>query len=87
MEGIIINFRMARHHTKGNQMIITIKDIDSKEKAEKLVGKEVVWKTPGKKGNEIKGKIASTHGNNGSLRVAFERGMPGQAIGDKVIIE
>ena len=87
MEGTIVNFRMARHHTKGNHMIIMIEGVDSTEKAEKLVGKEVVWKTPGKKGNEIKGKIASTHGNKGAVRVIFEKGMPGQAIGNKVIIK
>ena len=87
MEGTIVNFRMARHHTKGDHMIIVIKDIDSKEKAEKLVGKEVVWKTPGKKDNEIKGKIAAAHGNKGALRVIFEKGMPGQAIGNKVLIK
>lgn len=82
-----MNFRMARHHTKGNHMIIKIDGINTREEASKLVGKEVIWKTPSKKQREIKGKIASAHGNKGALRVIFEKGMPGQSIGTKVIIK
>ena len=47
-----------------------------------LVGKDILWKSPASK--EIKGKISSIHGNTGSVRVIFEKGMPGQAIGTKV---
>ncbi len=68
-------------------MIIKVEGVDSKERAEKLIGKEVVWKTPGSKGKTIKGKITSIHGTKGALRVIFEKGMPGQAIGDKVEIK
>ncbi|MGB9748701.1 MAG: 50S ribosomal protein L35ae [Candidatus Woesearchaeota archaeon] len=86
MEATISNFRMARHHTKGNHVIIIVEGIDNKEKAMKLIGKEVIWKTPSKKQREIKGKIASVHGNKGALRVIFEKGMPGQSIGTRVLI-
>jgi len=82
MEGKINNFRIGRKTKSSNQMIVLVSDITDKEKAEKLVGKSVVYKT--ESGKEIKGEVKSSHGNKGALRVAFEKGMPGQAIGQKV---
>jgi len=84
MEGTIVNFRSARHHQYDKQMIIIAKDI-SKEKAKELIGKTVTWTSPA--GKEIKGKISALHGRNGAVRVIFEKGMPGQAVGSKVKIE
>jgi len=84
MEGIISSFRRGVHHTYSNQMIVLTKDVNDKDKAEKLVGKKVIFNT-GKR--DIKGEIRSSHGNSGALRVLFESGMPGQAIGSKVKIE
>lgn len=86
MEGIIANFRRGRKTQTPNQMILIVKDIDSKEKAEKLVGKKVSWLAPGKKKTTITGDIKAVHGNSGAVRVHFERGMPGQAIGQQVQI-
>ena len=57
----------------------------SREKAKLLIGKKITWTSPAKR--EIKGEIKTTHGNNGCLRVHFEKGMPGQSIGTKVKIE
>ena len=85
MEGIIANFKMSRHVQKGNHMVVKVKGIDKKENAAELVGKAVVWTSPAKK--EIKGNVASAHGNKGAVRVIFEKGMPGQAIGTKVSIQ
>ena len=85
MEGVIVNFRGSRRVKSTNQMIVEVSSIDDKEKASKLVGKKVTWKTSA--GKELKGKIASAHGNSGALRVIFETGMPGQSIGKKVSIE
>jgi len=82
MEGVIKNFRRGRTTQKTNHMIIYINDISSREKASGLVGKQVVWKSP--KGKEINGKVARAHGNNGAVRVIFEKGLPGQSIGTKV---
>lgn len=82
MEGTIVNFRGSHKTKSDNHMIVAVNSIDSKEKAKKLIGKEVSWTSPAEK--EIKGKIASSHGNSGALRVIFEKGMPGQAIGTKV---
>ncbi|MBI2657609.1 50S ribosomal protein L35ae [Candidatus Woesearchaeota archaeon] len=85
MEAVIVNFRGSRRVKKGNHMILHAKGVDSKDKASKLVGKKVVWKTSA--GKAITGKVASIHGRNGALRVIFETGMPGQSLGTKVAIE
>ena len=66
-------------------MIVSVESITDKEKAKPLVGKTVVWKSPA--GKEIKGKVASSHGNKGCVRVIFEKGMPGQSISSKVEIK
>lgn len=68
-------------------MIVVVPGVDSKEKAEKLVGKSAVWTTPGKTGKKISGKVSAPHGNKGAVRVIFETGMPGQSLGEPVKIE
>lgn len=85
MEGVIVSFRRGGHTQTDNQMLVNVKDVDSKEKASELIGKAVIWKSPA--GKEIKGKVSNVHGNKGVLRVLFEKGMPGQSIGTKVDIE
>lgn len=86
MMGTIIHFRGSRRRKKGNQMILLIENVDSKDKAKDLIGKGVTWTSPGKNKKEIKGKITAAHGNKGCVRVYFEKGMPGQSIGEKVKI-
>lgn len=85
MEGTIVHFRGSRRVKRSNQMIVQVNKIDSKEKASKLVGKKVIWKTSA--GKQMIGQITALHGNSGALRVRFETGMPGQSIGSKVAIE
>jgi len=85
MEGVIVHFRGSRRVKKHNHMIIQVDGTDTREKATKLVGKTVSWKSSA--GKEIKGKIASEHGNKGAVRAIFETGMPGQSLSSKVIIQ
>lgn len=85
MEGLVLNFRGGKHTKSENQMIMELPGIDSKDKAAKYIGKIVTWKSPA--GKVIAGKITSTHGSKGVVRVAFEKGMPGQAIGNKVEVK
>lgn len=87
MEAVIVNFRRGRHTQRNNQMVVKVEGVTDKEKAKALLGKTVTWISPGKKKTEIKGKIAKEHGNSGALKVVFERGMPGQSVGQKVRIE
>lgn len=85
MEGTIVNFRMGRHNHHTNQMVIQIKGIEDKEKANALKGKKVIFAT--ETGKKINGKVSSAHGSGGAIRAIFETGMPGQAIAKKVKIE
>ena len=85
MEGQILNFRGGKHTKYNNHMIAIVNGIDSREKALKLLNKKVTWKSSS--GKEIKGTVNSAHGNKGVLRLVFEKGMPGQSINTKVIIE
>lgn len=83
MEGIIINYRRGRKTQTMNQMVVVIPGVD-KEKALTLVGKQVVYECTGKAKKLIKGTVSAAHGSKGAIRVHFETGMPGQAIGTKV---
>ena len=85
MEGIIVNYRRGRKTQTTNQMIVVVPDFN-KEKAQSLVGKTVVYTCEGKNKKQISGKISSIHGSKGAVRVLFETGMPGQAIGGRVSI-
>lgn len=87
MQGIISHFRGSFRRRKGNQLIVVVQGVDKKDKAQSLVGKIAVWTSPGKDKKEIKGKISSTHGNKGAVRVIFERGLPGQSLGEDVKIQ
>jgi len=66
-------------------MIVKVINIDSREEAKALINKIVIWTND--KGKVTKGKVANVHGNKGALRVAFEKGMPGQSLGNNVEVE
>lgn len=83
MEAIVVHFRMGRHHTHPYQNVLKV--ANSIEGAQKAIGKTVIWTSPA--GKEIKGKVTALHGRTGSVRALFaEKGLPGQAIGQKVKI-
>lgn len=84
MRATIVNYRMSRHVQKHNHMVVTVEGLSSKDNTPEYIGKTVTWKSPA--GKEIKGKVTQSHGNKGALRVIFEKGMPGQAVGSKVEI-
>lgn len=68
---------MSRHRVKERHFLIDV-SAENRKEAEKFIGKEVSWKSPGSK--IIKGKISSAHGNKGLVRAIFEKGLPGQAV-------
>ncbi len=79
-----MHFRQGRHHVNPKQMILKV--ADSAEEAEKTIGKTVSWKSPA--GTVIKGTISALHGKKGNVRAIFEeKGLPGQALGQKVQVE
>ena len=84
MEATVVHFRQGRHHVNDHQMILKV--ADSAEEAKKVIGHTVVWKSSA--GTEIKGKISALHGRTGSVRAIFsEKGLPGQALGQKIKVE
>jgi len=85
MEAVIVNFRSAKHHTVPNQMIIKVGGYSDKEKAKELIGKKATWTSPA--GKQLTGKVSAQHGNSGAVRAIFDTGMPGQAVGQKILIE
>ena len=79
-----MHFRQGRHHVNPKQMIIKV--ADTAEEAEKLIGKTVTWTSSS--GTEIKGKISALHGRKGNVRSIFsDKGLPGQALGQKIKVE
>ena len=84
MHGTIHSYRRNRHDYYGDQMIVVVDGMENREQASKLIGKKVIYST-GKK--QIAGEVRSAHGNSGALRVLFETGMPGQALGCQVQIQ
>jgi large subunit ribosomal protein L35Ae len=83
----VVQFRRGRKTFKPKHFLIEVDGVDNREKATKYVGKSVSWTSPGKEPKVITGKISSAHGNNGVLRALFEKGLPGQSIGNEVKIE
>ena len=84
MEAILLNYRRGRHTQTVNQLLLEVEGCDTKAMASKFIGKRVIWKSVA--GKEIFGKVTQPHGTRGVLRIRFSRGLPGDAIGDKVEI-
>ncbi len=79
MEATITSYRRGRRTQNTRQMIIQPADSNSREEAEKLVGKKVEWTTPS--GKKLEGKVSKPHGSKGAVLAQFDTGLPGQAIG------
>ena len=85
VKGKVIQFRRGRHTVTERHFLIEVPGVSKKTDAEKFIGKEVEWKSPG--GKIIKGKIAACHGCKGVVRAIFEKGLPGQALTTDVEIK
>ncbi len=83
MEGVVINYRRGRRTMRGNQIIIEVPGVDTREKAAGLIGKKVIVRAGNKR---IVGVVSGIHGNNGKVRARFDTGIPGQVIGGRVEI-
>ncbi|MBI5036615.1 50S ribosomal protein L35ae [Candidatus Micrarchaeota archaeon] len=77
----IVNPRRGRHHVYSTQYILQT-EVKTRKDAEALLGKAVEWKSTGAKPKIIKGKVTRVHGSKGSVVAKFERGLPGQSVGD-----
>jgi len=80
-----MSFRRGKTKIHIRHMIIEVDGVKNIKDAKALLGKEVSWKSPA--GKVINGKITSSHGSKGLVRVAFEKGLPGQSLNDAVEIK
>jgi len=84
MKAKLVQFRRGRHRIHEKHYLLDV-SAKSREDAGKFVGKIIEWKSPA--GKVIKGKISGAHGNKGLVRAIFEKGLPGQAMGEEVEIK
>jgi large subunit ribosomal protein L35Ae len=85
MKAKVLNFRQGRHTQKTKQVLLSVKDVDSRVAASKFVGRKVEWKTAS--GRVISGKVASPHGNNGVMRARFPKGISVEVLGKEIEIQ
>ena len=83
-KGKVISFRRSLKHLIPRHFILDL-NCKNREEAQKMVGKNVEWKSPA--GKIIKGKVSGAHGNKGLVRVIFEKGLPGQALNNGVEVK
>jgi len=81
VNGRIVNYRTGPKAQYSKECLIEFATVDSASLAGKLVGQKVTWKSGSTK---MVGRIMSSHGRNGIVRVRFAHGVPGQAIGTLV---
>jgi large subunit ribosomal protein L35Ae len=74
---LVISDYRGYPQTRNNQMIVAVEEGDPKS----LIGKKVLWTS--KTGKKFVGSITHTHGKH-SLRVRFNEGLPGQALGTEI---
>lgn len=85
MEGNISNYKRGRHTLHPKHCILVFPSIKTRNNANKLIGRTVMWVSPS--GKEMKGIITRAHGNSGAVRAHFKKaGLPGQALGEKIKI-
>jgi large subunit ribosomal protein L35Ae len=76
-----MNYRIGIRTQKSHECLVQFNDVVAAAKAGQLIGRKVIWKGKNKK---LIGKIVDFHGKNGSVRVRFKKGVPGQALGAQV---
>jgi large subunit ribosomal protein L35Ae len=84
MDAVVVNYRGGKRTQNNRQMVLKPAESNNREEAAKLVGRKVEWNTPS--GKKLSGEITRPHGNKGAVIAAFEKGLPGQALGMKATI-
>ena len=79
--GTIVNYRIGIRKQNPKECLIKFAHVNSTSLADQLIKRKVVWKQGDSKFN---GKIVGFHGNNGVVKVKFQKAVPGQALGTKV---
>jgi len=79
--GRIVNYRIGIRTQNPKECLIQFAHVNSASLAGQLVNRKVVWKQGDSK---LVGKIAGPHGKKGVVKVKFQEGVPGQALGTTV---
>ena len=79
--GTIVNYRIGIRTQKPKECLIQFAHVNSASLAGQLINRKVVWKQGDSK---FIGKIAGSHGKKGVVKVKFQKGVPGQALGTTV---
>jgi large subunit ribosomal protein L35Ae len=79
--GTIVNYRIGIKTQKPKECLIQFAHVNSASLAGQLINRKVVWKQGDRK---LIGKIAGSHGKKGVVKVKFQKGVPGQALGTTV---
>ncbi len=78
--GLVVSYRRSRHTQYTKHILLDFNM--SYQEATRLIGKEVEWISSG--GKVLKGKIVAPHGRKGVVRAIFNKGLPGEALGQPV---
>ena len=78
--GVVLNYRSGMKSRRPKQCLIKILGVEARE-SKRLFGWKVGWPLDDPK---IFGRVTGHHGRKGTLKVKFERGLPGQALGGRV---
>jgi large subunit ribosomal protein L35Ae len=79
-----VSYRGGQRTQRNNQILIKLKGITDRKAAARFIGMQVIWNNPN--GHFLKGKIVGVHGRKGTVKASFRKGLPGQAIGEELII-
>ena len=79
--GVVVNYRRGPKSQRNRECIVKVLDIESNKPS--LIGWKVGWPQDEPR---LFGTIVKPHGNTGTLRVKFRKGLPGQALGTIVTI-
>ncbi len=79
--GTIVNYRIGIRTQMSKWCLIQIMGENRAASAGQLIGRKVVLKY-GK--NRFIGRIIGLHGKNGVVKTKFQKGIPGQALGQRV---
>ncbi|KYH36327.1 MAG: 50S ribosomal protein L35 [Candidatus Bathyarchaeota archaeon B23] len=77
---MILNYRTGPKTQRPRECLVRPLGVGPRE-AGGLIGWRVDWPADEPK---IRGRVLSLHGRGGVLRVRFQRGVPGQALGSRV---
>jgi large subunit ribosomal protein L35Ae len=79
--GVVQNYRRGPKSQRNLECLVKVLDIESNGPS--IIGWKVGWPHDEPR---LFGTIVKPHGNTGTLRVKFRKGLPGQALGTNVQI-